>query len=231
MEPPYLWAWSILEMPMSDTMVDGCREPWKPEGGVTWNLEENWKEILDEVDNYCRECCPECGLHPLGGVSDDALALLARRSWIELIVLSPPHSDSRARDGEHNGAEFPDAGAGAMQRSTIIINASLLLSRMGVRRCARLHKHRFSTANQAQMFCEDCRTIERKELFSKKPHLWSWRFWRVEPIPVLLTIGISVCIPASGKVRGIVFVVIYAVLCSITPRRRNGQRVFPPYLW
>ena len=61
-----------LEMPMSDTMVDGCREPWKPEGGVTWNLEENWKEILDEVDNYCRECCPECGLHQLGGVSDDA---------------------------------------------------------------------------------------------------------------------------------------------------------------
>jgi hypothetical protein len=61
-----------LEMPLSETMVDGYREPWKPEGGVTWNLEQNWKEILKAVDNYCRECCPICGLHQQGGVSDGA---------------------------------------------------------------------------------------------------------------------------------------------------------------
>jgi len=87
------------------------------------------------------------------------------------------------------------------------------------------------TANQAQMFCVDCHTIGSKEQFSNKPHFWNWRFWRVKPIPLLLTIGISLCIHASGKVRATVFIVIYALLCSITPRRRNGQRVFPAYMW
>jgi len=85
--------------------------------------------------------------------------------------------------------------------------------------------------NQISMFCENCHRTGTIDEFSKKPYFWNWRFWRVRPIPALLAIGIYLCIPASGKVRAIVFIVIYALLCSITLRRRNGKRVFPPYLW
>jgi DNA replicative helicase MCM subunit Mcm2 (Cdc46/Mcm family) len=86
-------------------------------------------------------------------------------------------------------------------------------------------------ANQTPMFCTDCHTVGSKERFSKKPHFWNWNFWRIRPLPLLLTIGIAVCIPGSGAVRGIVFLVVYVLLSSFTLRRRNGKRVFPPYVW
>ena len=87
------------------------------------------------------------------------------------------------------------------------------------------------TANKAQMFCEDCRTIDRKELFSKNLIFgvgdfgdWS-RFQYSSPSEICMY---------SGVWQGTGYRILSSsMLCfvPITPRRRNGQRVFPPYLW
>jgi hypothetical protein len=84
---------------------------------------------------------------------------------------------------------------------------------------------------QAALFCENCHKIGTREQFSKKPYFWNWQFWRLRPIPALLTIGLYFCIPASGSVRLAICIAIYALLSSITLRRRDGRRVFPPYMW
>src|ERR1035441_9544811 len=76
--------------------------------------------------------------------------------------------------------------------------------------------------NQTSLFCENCHRTGTEEEFSKKPYFWNWRFWRVRPIPALLAIGLSLCIPASGTIRIIVFIAIYALLSSRSEERRVG---------
>lgn len=85
--------------------------------------------------------------------------------------------------------------------------------------------------NESPMFCVDCKTIGSKEHFSKKPSARSWRSWKIKLIPLLLSLGISVLIPVSATFRVIAGTILYVVLYSITWRRVDGRRVFPPYLW
>ena len=88
-----------------------------------------------------------------------------------------------------------------------------------------------SPADQGLLRCENCHATGTREQFGKKPYFWNKRFWRVRPIPALLTIGVILCIPLYGTIRVILCIAIYTLLSSITLRRRNGERVFPPYMW
>jgi hypothetical protein len=86
-------------------------------------------------------------------------------------------------------------------------------------------------ANESPMFCVDCHAIGGKEGFSKKPPAWTWRLWRIKLIPLLLSLVISFLIPLPVTLRVIAGTVLYVVLFSITWRRADGGRAFPPYLW
>ena len=85
--------------------------------------------------------------------------------------------------------------------------------------------------NEKPMFCPDCRTIGSKEQFSKNPHPWNWKYWRIKLIPLLLSVGIFVLLPVSLTVRAIASFIVYFLLSSIKWKRADGRKAFPPYLW
>lgn len=88
-----------------------------------------------------------------------------------------------------------------------------------------------NSPNPTPMFCKNCHALGTKEHFSSKPRPWTWRFWQIKVMPLVIALGVSLFLPFQTTARVLIGIVLYIFLFCITWRRADGKRVFPPYLW
>jgi hypothetical protein len=85
-----------------------------------------------------------------------------------------------------------------------------------------------TSPNPMPMFCRECHSIGTIEEFSKPPGFGKRG---IKLLPLVIAGSVSFFVPFSITVKTIIAIVLYIFLFSITWRRADGRRAFPPYLW
>ena len=67
-----------------------------------------------------------------------------------------------------------------------------------------------NSPNPMPMFCVYCHAIGTKESFSKRLPPWSWRFWRIKLIPLIIATAVSLVLPFQTTARLIIGTLLYS---------------------